>query len=238
MVVEAPEGSAIFHKRPTVVDLSNTDPTIRAENEMLSMLYRRHVEFAVGHGVGVHVETLPGDPNRAVRIRTRVIPSYEIPKTTPPSPEDAAINPAFARLAGLELDMARLARTPQSELREKIEPLIAAYRDWIDREQAKIAKPEEGLGDYQNAALLAIGRCKATLKRIEEGLDLLETDAQAADAFRFMNRAMWLQRTNDDFLGEHPPRQRSRLQRRGHSNEPVLVSVPACLHSAEPAGRD
>ena len=153
LVVEATEGSAIFHKRATVLDLSNTDPTIKAENEMLSMLYRRHVEFAAGHGVGVHVDTLPGDPNRAVRISTKVIPSYEVPKTTPPMPEDAAINLAFAKLDGLERDMARLAETPQANLREKIEPLVIAYREWIELEQAKIDKPEEELSDYPSLLL-------------------------------------------------------------------------------------
>ena len=199
LAVEAPEGTAIFDKRTTVVDLSNTDPTIKAENEMLSMLYRRHVEFAVGHGVGVHVDTLPGNPNRAVRIATKVIPSYEVPKTTPPMPEDAAINPAFTKLDGLERDMAKLAETPQAKLREKIEPLVIAYREWIELEQARIGNPDEGLADYRKAALLAIDRCKATLRRIEEGLDLLEADAQAAEAFHFMNRAMWLQRTRSIF---------------------------------------
>jgi len=34
------------------------------------------------------------------------------------------------------------------------------------------------------------------LKRIEAGLDLLEKDEKAAQAFQFMNRAMWLQRTH------------------------------------------
>jgi predicted DNA-binding protein YlxM (UPF0122 family) len=55
--------------------------------------------------------------------------------------------------------------------------------------------PAEGLATFKNAALQAIARCRSTLKRIEAGLDLLDKDEKAAQAFQFMNRAMWLQRT-------------------------------------------
>ena len=66
------------------MDSPATDPTVKAENENLAMIYRRHVEFAVGHGVSVHVDLSKSDPNRAVCVRTKIVPSYEVPKTTPP----------------------------------------------------------------------------------------------------------------------------------------------------------
>ena len=59
--------------------------------------------------------------------------------------------------------------------------------------------PTEGLEHFQTVARTTIERCERTLKRIEEGLDLLESDPQVADAFRFMNHAMWLQRTRSLF---------------------------------------
>jgi len=46
------------------------------ELQAMEMIYRRQVEFAVGHGVGVHTETPPGVSDRASRIRTRAVPSY------------------------------------------------------------------------------------------------------------------------------------------------------------------
>ena len=58
---------------------------------MLAMLYRRHVEFAVGHGIGVHVDVSRPTRTMPSGSRTRVVPSYEIPKTTPPTIEDAEI---------------------------------------------------------------------------------------------------------------------------------------------------
>lgn len=198
LVASGVNGAAVLHKRHTILELSGTDPSVKAENELLGMLYRRQVEFAVGHGVGVHVE-LSADPSHAVRVRTQVIPSYEIPKTTPPRPEDAEHNPAFAKLAGLVLDMKQLAETDPKQLGPKLAPLCEAYQDWIDREEKKVTDPGEGLANFQAAAQQVISRCRATLRRIEAGLSLLDTDPKAAQAFAFMNRAMWLQRTHSLF---------------------------------------
>ena len=96
---------------------SGTDATVKAENELLAMLYRRHVEFAVGHGIGVHVDVSP-DPNHAVRVRTKVVPSYEVPEDDPAAARRRRDQPAFAKLAGLVLDMKTAGRgQPQKQYR-------------------------------------------------------------------------------------------------------------------------
>jgi hypothetical protein len=198
LMAEGVNGAAVLHKRHTILELSGTDPAVKAENDLLAMLYRRHVEFAVGHGIGVHVDVSP-DPNHAVRVRTRVVPTYEVPKTTPPTPADAEINSAFAKLEGLVLDMKLLADANSKQYRAKLKPLVEAYQDWIDREEKRINEPVEGLSHFKHVAQQTITRCRTTLKRIEAGLDLLEKDDKAAQAFQFMNRAMWLQRTHSLF---------------------------------------
>ena len=199
MEVEAPDGASIFQKRMNRIELPGTDESFKRENEMLAMLYRRHVEFAVGHGVAVHADVDPADVNRATRIATRVVPSYEVPKTTPPTVEDADQNPAFAKLAGLVLDMKVLTEAKQSQYRSMLEPLVVAYEDWIKLEKAKISDPSEDLEHFQDAAERTIAGCERTLERIKEGIDLLEDDKQVAEAFQFMNHAMWLQRTRSLF---------------------------------------
>ena len=109
--------------------------------------------------------------------------------------------------------MKLLAETPPKQYRVKLKPLIEAYQDWIDREERRIADPNQGLANFQNVAKQAIASCRATLARIEAGLDLLDKDdkdGKAAQAFQFMNRAMWLQRTHSIFAervrrgDEHP----------------------------------
>ncbi len=162
-----------------------------------------------GHGIGVHATLgdgwrvagdalageINGDPEpRAIRIETVVVPTYEVPRTAPPTEADAGENPAFGKLAGLVLDMKVLAESDAKKLPKQLEPLLAAYRDWIDREHAKLSDPREGLAQFGDAGPVAIANCRRTLQRIEEGLALISKDASACQAFLFMNRSMWPQR--------------------------------------------
>lgn len=55
-MAEGVDGAAVDHKRHTILEFSGTDPAVKTENDLLEMLYCRHVEFAVGHGIGVPVE--------------------------------------------------------------------------------------------------------------------------------------------------------------------------------------
>lgn len=215
MEVASPDGSPIFCKRLSKIDLLGTDDAFRRENESLAMLYRRHVEFVVGHGVGVHADVVDEEENtpqdesdsshvgslrqQAYRLSTRVVPTYEIPKTTPPSVADAVENPAFAKLDGLILDMKTLYEAPQHELPSMMQPLLDAYDDWIVGETAKMDDPAEGLDDFRDVALESLANCRRTLQRIRDGIELVASDAQVYDAFCFMNHAMWLQRTRSIF---------------------------------------
>ena len=134
----------------------------------MAMLYRHHVEFAVGHGISVHAEAAKDAPNLATSIETVIVPTHEVPRTTPPTEEDADENPAFGKLAGLVLDMKVLAESDAKTLAKQLEPLLTAYREWIDREEAKLKDPEEGLAQFGDASQVAIDNCRITLKRIED----------------------------------------------------------------------
>jgi hypothetical protein len=193
LIVTGKDNSAIFCKRSSLG--ANQD----LEERMMAMLYRRHVEFAVGHGISVHAEPSKDSPNSAVRIESVIVPSYEVPRTAPPTEKDAGDNPAFGKLTGLVLDMKLLAEADAKRLPKMIEPLITAYREWITGEEAKLSDPKEGLDQFGDAGRVAIENCRATLKRIEEGLELLTKDSKAFESFQFMNRAMWLQRTKSIF---------------------------------------
>jgi len=104
--VSSPDGRAIFHRRPNHRQTARADATDHLEHRKMEMLYRQRVEFATGHGVGVHVEVSDGVADRAVRISTAAVPRYEVPHTTPLDEKD------LAGLAGLVRDMKELAETP------------------------------------------------------------------------------------------------------------------------------
>ncbi|OKH33164.1 helicase [[Phormidium ambiguum] IAM M-71] len=199
----------IFIKRQQKRQLGKLDPALFAEEQAMAMLYRDCVEFAVGHGTGVHAETLPGNPHRAIRLSTKVVPAYEVPQTTPPTIAE------IPGLAGLVLDMKELAEI--SDLSTALSSLTTAYADWIFQQTAKISDPASGLTDYQDAAKTAMENCDRTLQRIQAGIDLLQTDNNAAEAFRFMNRAMWQQRIHSIYAEN---------KRRGEDIEIEKIDVP------------
>ncbi len=180
--------AAIFLRKPLGEYSGALDPVIEAENQAMAMLYRHHVEFAVGHGVSVHATVAPQNPTRAICLSTSVIPTYEVPATKPPTVQE------IPELEGLVLDMKTLAQVTGTELRSALQPIITAYATWIAQQQNRIDDPDEGLAPLRDAADKALTHCREVLSRIEEGITTLETNPQAAAAFRFMNRAMYLQR--------------------------------------------
>lgn len=186
-----PGGKPIFiQRRSLATDLGKLDPLTREETETLDMIYRDHLEFAVGHGVSVHV-TLP-DPNaeKANMIETAFIPRAEVAQQVPPTPEDDG----FASLAGLVRDMKALAELPKADLVANLRIMEGAYGDWIAREARKLTDPAEGLERNREAVGKAMERCHRMQERIIEGINVIESNSQAEEAFRFANRAMWLQR--------------------------------------------
>lgn len=186
--VAATDGAAIFRRRHWLRDGAKLDTVQYAEQHALEMLYRKQVEFAQGHGVAVHAETHLEDPTRGVRLVTRVMPTYEVPMTTPPTAKDVP------SLADLVLDMKALSEIGDAALLATLRLLPDAYRVWIEAQRKRIDDPAEGLAPYRQAAEDALKSCDEACGRIVDGINLLKSDEHARSAFRFANQAMWQQR--------------------------------------------
>jgi hypothetical protein len=185
------EEPAVFRRRP-----SNDAVVEDTERDHLGLIYRRRVEFAVGHGVAVHAETAPDDPTRAVEIRTEVIPRLEVPVTETPG-LDPADRPAMREMVERGwLDMSSLAEMEPAELRRVLSTLVDDYESWIGDQRARVGTEVVGYDDPANAAL---DRCEIILNRLRAGMDVLLADSNALAAFRFANRAMALQRVHSIF---------------------------------------
>jgi len=210
--VEAKGGAPVFLRRANRSETAHLDVETRFERVTMGMLYRNSLEFAVGHGVAVHVDTATGNPERAVRVSTSVVPAYEVPKQTPPTLKD---KPA---LAGLILDMKELSEMTDADLVSNLRILPQAYAEWIDEERAKIGDPKYRLDDYADAAREAVSNCVLACERIKAGVELLGTTPVAAQAFRFANEAMWKQRVHTEFALK---------RRRGADVELSAIDVPA-----------
>ena len=188
--VQSVDGAPVFIRRPTYHNKSQMDDNRLREITEMEMLYRHDVEFAVGHGVAVHAVTLKGNPQLASKLETAIVPRFELPMQLPPTKDDEG----FAALDGLELDMAELAKLSPNELVTRLTPLTTAYKIWIEAEKARISDPNEGLAEHEKAMNLAMEKCERVLERIRDGIKMLSENQTAADAFRFANQAMYLQR--------------------------------------------
>lgn len=192
--VHGVEHQPIFVQRKGAkADLSKMDPLTREETETLEMLYRHQREFAVGHGISIH-STLPVPlAERATHVETEWVPSFEVPQQTPRSPVDDE------NLTGVVMDMKELAELSKPGLIASLRHIETAYRVWIKMEATKLSLPSERLAGHEDAAQLAVDRCARALQRIKAGIDLIENDPLAEEAFRFANRAMWQQRIHFTF---------------------------------------
>jgi len=180
--VEAPGKAPIFVKREIHRKPGKLDHEVYREIKSLEMMYRRRAEFAVGHGIAVHAEPDDDNPLRACRLSTTALPLAEV----------AAVEPAS--IPGLTLDMKDLARTANADLAAVLSPLTDAYAAWIAAQRARLAQGSDYLQEYAPIGADALNRCADACARIREGIDLLASDPHAGEAFRFANRAMWLQR--------------------------------------------
>jgi hypothetical protein len=187
LTVAAPDGAPIFVRRMNV--RANANP----EDLAMQMVHRKQVEFAVGHGVATHVELLEGSFDQAVRITTDTAPTYELPKTIAPNPDDVE------GLAGVALDMKSLSEISDGKFGDALLPLVKAYRIWLAGIQARAASPEPDLQPYAPQAKTVVENCQRVLTRLENAIALLDSNPQAAEAFRFANRAMWQQRIHSLF---------------------------------------
>ncbi len=188
LYVEAMDGSPVFRKRPSSLSSSWHARPPDNEDLVMRMLYRDHVEFAVGHGVSVHAQMSENDPQCAVRISSRIIPKYEVAKQTPPTALD------YPKLEGLVLDMKDLAFAESPDFRSKLSALPEAYGDWIAKQKIRINDPDAGLVGFERLAEESLGMCEEAMERIKKGIDLICSDEAAAVSFRFANDAMWRQR--------------------------------------------
>ena len=236
LIVRDPEKRPIFRRRP-VLDSDGAD----AEREALEMIYRKQVEFAVGHGVSVHTTTAENHTEHAVEIRTTILPEYEVPITETPGLTDED-RPAMKRMiAEGFLDMENLAALDKDALVSGLQILTEDYALWIAEQRERIGKDVLG---YDGAASAAMDRCSQVLQRLEEGIGTLGTSEHALEAFRFANRAMALQRIRSIYAlnkrrGDDPDLDALNI-RKNRSWRPfqlafMLLSLPAL---ADPEHKD
>ncbi|WP_202630478.1 DISARM system helicase DrmA [Deinococcus alpinitundrae] len=180
-------GKPVFRRRPPLKADGSDE-----EREAMEMLYRRHVEFAVGHNVSVTAQVDAENRERALEVRTRIVPASEVPVTE---------TPVLGQGVPADLmDMRRLAGMTREALVSGLSAFADDYASWIAGQRRKAAPGASGydvsLGDWKQVADAATERCVRVLGRLREGIRVLADDDRALDAFRFANLAMADQRVH------------------------------------------
>ncbi|MFP4526934.1 MAG: helicase-related protein [Candidatus Kapaibacterium sp.] len=165
-----------YKERTTILDTY--------EEEEFNMLYRRKRIFAVGHGVSVCWDSEEDTAEEHVTaVYTTAIPEYEIPQIAPKSSGQLSM----------------LTMSYQGNWGETVgimESLAGEYEQWIE-EIINLAANSAELENYRQPAARNVEKCRETLNRIRDGIELLKSQDEDSDivrAFRWMNSAMlWQQ---------------------------------------------
>ena len=159
---------------PYKLAASKTDQDDEKSNQLL---FRKKKTFAVGHGCSP--AWVDDDSQTANTITTEAIPSYEIKPIVP------------NELKSVELKMFDMSDLAKGDITSNLVQLNSEYEKWIN-EQEGIAK-KELKDEFLKTAMRHIESCRACLKRMKEGVELLKSNPKVNRAFKLMNRAMLLQ---------------------------------------------
>ena len=145
------------------------------DNDYLSneLLYRNVKTYAIGHGCAVDWE----DNTRVCKIRTCLIPSYEMKPIVP------------TRFSDISLSMYDMSDYgDRHSIISALELLCEKYKNWIE----EISVEADQIDDKETAER-HINNCRRCLERMRNGVELLRTNSDVLLAFQLMNRAMLLQ---------------------------------------------
>jgi hypothetical protein len=159
---------------PYKLAASKTDQDDEKSNQLL---FRKKKTFAVGHGCSP--AWIDDDSQTVNAITTEAIPSYEIKPIVP------------NELKSVELKMFDMSDLTKGDITSNLVQLNSEYEKWIN-EQEGIAK-KELKDEFLKTAMRHIESCRACLKRMKEGVELLKSNPKVNRAFKLMNRAMLLQ---------------------------------------------
>ncbi|OBJ86634.1 helicase-related protein [Mycobacterium asiaticum] len=161
------------------------DPDLRSA----ALLYRNARVFAIGHGCAATWDRV-GTSTHVDRVMTTFIPRQEVYRAKPGGVS-----------ADVDLRMSFLSNAGDAELAENLGRLVTEYREWIDNlsnsVQSGEADVEEGL---RVVAEEHVARARKAADRMQNGIDLIVSDADAGRAFRLANTAMQMQRARQDWV--------------------------------------
>ncbi|MCX6407716.1 MAG: DISARM system helicase DrmA [Propionibacteriales bacterium] len=191
--IEANSGEAVF--LPTREVLASGYDELDPERQRLDLQYRQRLEFAIGRTASVTwAEGFDAEGvslRRATSVETTWLPTADVAQTVAGSAGEA------------ETSMRALMDLKPDSVDAAIGPLVDGYREWLDKQAELAAQLPHHLREIADESIAEAG---LVVDRLEAGLELLKTDPQALQAFRFMNRAMRDQRMRSQVAAKRSER--------------------------------
>ena len=160
-------------------DAAPSDPRDH-DQALFEMMFRDKIHMAIGHCCAARWDEEEAAEHGAVSsLETTFVPRYNVPHVGPRR-SDAAC-----------LDMRTLYEAGPADYGALLSPLADEYEAWISAEMESRIPQMPPL--HKGAAERQASECRRALRRIRRGIEIVSTDAAAADAFSFANRAMYLQ---------------------------------------------
>lgn len=172
--IEAADGSACF------LNYEERPYNTQDQDELsLQLLYLHKKTFAVGHGCSADWDSSLED--RATLVRTEVMPEYEVKPILP------------TQVQGLNLRMLDFWTDSLDTIVLRCSRLADEYEKWIQERRKEIETRSDMPPELVDTANTHLDNCLDCLRRMREGIRLLESDSNVELAFRLMNQAMLMQ---------------------------------------------
>ncbi|MFJ8510151.1 DNA helicase [Streptomyces avermitilis] len=192
--ITVPDGVPALVERPTVRDLDD-------ESRLALLLHRHAPTFAVGHGCAANWSWSPSPVDRPEQHTAPAGVACVWTEHVPVS--EVLLSDSNSSVPVELLGMQHLAQAPKRELIGSLRSFVALYGEWIKERSADADLLREGIyGDpaYLRLAEEQLEHCRTARQRMSAGVDLLERDPDALEAFRLANRVMAVQRGRGQWI--------------------------------------
>ena len=165
------------------------DKTSLFDEESIELIaqYQNHKTYAIGHGCSPIWNEL--DSPNINKITAEFMPSHEVFRVMS-NPNINNFECFSANKIGWELS--------QKEIIESLERFIDSYSDWIKDQKEILKQPS-----YKEASSSIGSKLDITISRMKASLRILENNADAYKAFKYMNRAIVIQNSRKDLDPEN-----------------------------------
>jgi len=148
------------------------------EERALHLLHHNRKSYAIGHGCAPSW-SLDSDDNFI--IKSEIIPVFETKPIKAKEFED------------LELSMMKFSTDIDFAINQS-KKLAEKYSSWIENEI--LVGEKHSLEVFKNSSQKNTAKCKNILRRINEGINILQNNNNAQVAFKYMNQSMYLQQVH------------------------------------------